>query len=47
MPHTGKGNNVQLCIYVNDERVVILYGNAIRDTSYTQDTIQVNSCFCY
>ena len=39
--HSGKENNAQLCIYVNDECVVDLYGTAIGDTTYTQDTLQV------
>ena len=41
--HAGKENNAQLCIYVNDECVVDLYGTAIGDTTYTQDSIQVRS----
>ena len=40
--YSGKENNAQLCIYVNDECVVDLYGTAIGDTTYTQDTIQVS-----
>ena len=39
--HSGKENNAQLCIYVNDECVVDLYGTAIGDTTYTQDSLQV------
>ena len=45
--HTGKENNAQLCIYVNDECVVDLYGTAIGDASYTQDSIQVKTYFHY
>ena len=40
---TGQENNAQLCIYVNNECVVDLYGTAIGDTSYTRDTIQVSN----
>ena len=39
--HTGKENNAQLCIYVNDECVVDLYGTAIGETTYSQDSLQV------
>ena len=45
--YTGKENNAQLCIYVNDECVVDLYGTAIGDTTYTQDSLQVILCIYF
>ncbi len=37
----GVEGNVQLCVYVDGECVVDLFGTAIGDRAYTKDTIQV------
>ena len=36
----GIEENVQLCVYVDEQCVVDLYGTAIGDTSYNAETIQ-------
>ena len=38
----GHEINSQLCIYVDDEKVVDLYGTAIGDTKYGPDTLTVS-----
>ena len=37
----GKEENVQLCVYVDGNCVVDLYGTAIGDKEYNQEKIQV------
>ena len=40
---SGREKNAQLCVYVNNECVVDLYGTAIGDSKYGPDSIHV----CY
>ena len=37
----GKEENVQLCVYVNGNCVVDLYGTAVGDANYNHDKLQV------
>ena len=37
-----KERNAQLCIYVDGEKVVDLYGTAVGDTQYGPDTLTVS-----
>ena len=38
---TGQEENAQLCIYVDGEKVVDLYGTAVGDETYGPDTLTV------
>ena len=44
--HFRHESNAQLCIYVNNVRLVDLYRTAIDDTSYTYDTIHIRNAVC-
>ena len=41
MLKNGAEENLQLCVYVEGKCVIDLFGTAIRDTTYTADTLQV------
>ena len=41
MLRNGAEENLQLCVYVEGKCVIDLFGTAIRDTTYTADTLQV------
>ena len=41
MLQDGIEENLQLCVYVEGKCVIDLFGTAIRDTTYTADTLQV------
>ena len=40
--HIGGEANAQLCIYVDGQCVIDLYGTAIGDTNYGPNTLQVS-----
>ena len=39
---TGKDENAQLCVYVEGERVIDLWGSSIGDTKYGPDDLQAS-----